>query len=112
MKLKKTIMILFCISAVFVIATLPLWLAVVTDMELHEYDARRAVFTCLVMLRNMHYACNFFLYCLTGTKFRNELLAIFGKMPPQHLPVGFRTEQRRGDSSDPSNPTSPSDPSG
>ena len=76
-KLRRTIIVLLTLTFVFFVTTFP-----AVSISLFSYTAStidyvintlNPIFMCLQCI---NYACNFFLYCISGSKFRNELVAM------------------------------------
>ena len=70
------------VSITFLVLTLPvavwnassyMWLAQAVTSDLHEFVRQAVTETVLYMLSETNYCVNFYIYCLTGRKFRNEL---------------------------------------
>ena len=83
---NRTIVILFVITAVFFITTFSgsIWtsLQITGVVSNKDHDEARYHWTvtvraCFTVLQFVNNACNFLLYSITGSKFRNELKAMF-----------------------------------
>ena len=76
-KLRRTILVLFTLTIAFIVTTLPHSCASMYIFSGETVNAfLHKLASILISLQYVNYACKFFLYCICGSKFRRELLAL------------------------------------
>jgi hypothetical protein len=74
---KRISIILVGISFSFLILTTPVFIIEqLNDLYPHDYNWD-VILACSYMLMYLNHVINFFFYCLTGPKFRNEVIKLF-----------------------------------
>ena len=93
-RFKHTSIILGVISITFFITTFPLkminvyvTMAMLYERANNQYPLLRS---CFILLNSINHAYNFVLYCVTGTKFRNELKAMCGTTASSNVPTNLQ----------------------
>ena len=71
---------LFSVSVFFIITTVPVTTLFI--VERHTGDLSMLTFACLELLMVLNHSINFFLYCLSGSKFRNDFRKMFCAKKP------------------------------
>ena len=81
MRLKRTVGVLLVVCIVFIVSSLPgsIWQIIIY----HKYDSdqwAKVITQSLGLLHLINNSFNFVLYCLAGSKFRQELITMFSEM--------------------------------
>ena len=80
---NSLIAIMVCICLVFVATTLPVTITVIVNYSLCFFEVEKCtifsgwIFKMLYLFENINHGVNFFLYCLTGSVFRQTLFQLF-----------------------------------
>jgi len=97
--------LLVAVSSVYIILILPscvfkilILKASQTNIDFEEFDLLHTLEEFGHLLMFVNNSCNFYIYCLTGTKFREALKSAFYKSPMQPIPMSPSTSSARSKS--------------
>ncbi len=92
-KMTSMTAILLLVSFMFLLTSTPISIYIVVTYKVWDSlsDEGKALadlwFPIVVLLAYVNHSCNFFLYCISGPKFRRELVQMFAKLRKQIHPM-------------------------